>query len=210
MTTLIRELSAAQPVELPAKAAPSPDTGSDAPDTAADTPPESDRRDDNPNVFVPAAFLAAGERGSTPLGLVNIPALSMTTPFTSGVHEDVLTDGPGHWPGTPLPGQVGNSVLSGHRTTHTAPFRDLDQLMPGQHIGVTVGQGREVVFEVIDTQIVSEADYVEVVTAQPDRLVRQITLFACDPPGQRTHRIVVRAQVSPRPLVATGGGGPSS
>lgn len=50
-------------------------------------------------------------------------------------HEDLKT-GPGHYPGTALPGQIGNFVVSGHRTTYGAPFGGLGELPPGAAIVV--------------------------------------------------------------------------
>ena len=44
------------------------------------------------------------------------------------------TNGPGHWPGTALPGQLGNAVVAGHRTSHNRDFRNIDQLVPGDEI----------------------------------------------------------------------------
>ena len=40
-----------------------------------------------------------------------------------------LKEGPGHYPGTPLPGQAGNSAIAGHRTTYGAPFNRIDELV---------------------------------------------------------------------------------
>jgi sortase A len=50
-------------------------------------------------------------------------------------HED-LKRGPGHYPGTALPGAVGNMVVSGHRTTYGAPFNRVDELHAGDPIVV--------------------------------------------------------------------------
>ena len=48
-------------------------------------------------------------------------------------HED-LKRGPGHYPGTALPGEIGNMVISGHRTTYGAPFNRIDELDVGDAI----------------------------------------------------------------------------
>lgn len=146
---------------------------------------------------------AVPEGGFVELGQLVIPAIGLQTVYASGVHPDALTRGPGHWPGTPLPGQAGNAVLSGHRTTFTAPFADLDLLVPGNHIGVTLGQGAEVVYQVVETLVVPEAEYVEVVTSQPGSAAHELTLFACNPKGQSSERIIVRAQVEPPPAADT-------
>ena len=61
-----------------------------------------------------------------------------------GATADALTKGPGHFPETPLPGQLGNAAIAGHRTTHLHPFFDIDKLQPGDEIVVTTLNGRYV------------------------------------------------------------------
>jgi sortase A len=53
-----------------------------------------------------------------------------------GVSTSDLKKGPGHIPGTALPGELGNVVLSGHRTTYGAPFERFDELRPGDAVVV--------------------------------------------------------------------------
>ncbi len=53
-----------------------------------------------------------------------------------GVSVEDLKKGPGHYPGTALPGAVGNFVVSGHRTTYGAPFNRVDELRVGDPIVV--------------------------------------------------------------------------
>lgn len=132
----------------------------------------------------------------TPLGRISIPGAGVETAFAAGIHPSVLERGPGHWPGTAMPGQPGNAVLSGHRTTYTKPFADLDALVAGDPVSVQMDGGNApVVFRVFDTSIVPEAEYREfVLRPPPDPAAREITLFACHPEGDRTHRIVVRAR----------------
>ncbi len=42
--------------------------------------------------------------------------------------------GPGHYPGTALPGQVGNFAVAGHRVGRGEPFLDLDRLRAGDAV----------------------------------------------------------------------------
>jgi sortase A len=85
-----------------------------------------------------------GEPGFTevPLGsglaIMRIPALGhdYAKVVIEGVEKDDLKKGPGHYPGTALPGQIGNFVVSGHRTTYGAPFNRVDELKPGDAIVV--------------------------------------------------------------------------
>ncbi len=59
----------------------------------------------------------------------------------SGVSLSDLKTGAGHMPDTPLPGQPGNAVISGHRTTYGQPFHELDTLTPGDRIEVETALG---------------------------------------------------------------------
>lgn len=141
-----------------------------------------------------AALVATSPQEYTPLGRIAVPAVGLDAVYAAGVHPSVLERGPGHWPGTAAPGQPGNAVLSGHRTTFTHPFGDLDRLAVGAEVVVTATDGSAVTYRVTETLIVPEAEYRDVVLAAPaDPAARQLTLFACHPKGDRTHRIVVRA-----------------
>jgi len=56
-----------------------------------------------------------------------IPALGHDYHFTviEGVTQPDLAIGPGHYPGTALPGQPGDMAIAGHRVGQGAPFDDL-------------------------------------------------------------------------------------
>lgn len=144
-----------------------------------------------PRLTAPISFDRAA---SLRIGRIIIPSVGLDATFGEGVQDAILELGPGHWPGTPLPGEPGNSVLSGHRTTWTHPFGDLDLLAPGDVITTGVGPDSGVEFRVTETRIIPESEYVDAVLAQPaDPAARTLTLFACHPKGRRTHRIVVTA-----------------
>lgn len=137
--------------------------------------------------------------GPASLGSIRIPAIELDAAYYSGVHDAVVELGPGHWPGTPLPGAAGNAVFAGHRTTHTHPFRDLDLLKPGDLIQATSGPEPATDFLVDSVEIVAESSYVDYVLAAPEAPdATAITLFACTPKGSASHRIVVRATEVPR------------
>src|SRR4051794_20308415 len=70
------------------------------------------------------------------VAVLYLPSLSQHYRFVivEGVTASDLAKGPGHYPGTALPGQLGNLVVSGHRTTYLAPFNRLDELRPGDPV----------------------------------------------------------------------------
>lgn len=151
---------------------------------------------------IPVSAKAAAEVRTTPgkyqkVGRIKIPNIKLDVSFGEGVYAAALDHGPGHWPGTPLPGRTGTAVLSGHRNTHTQPFKYLNLLRPGDKIIVSVGRQDPVTFRVIDTTIVPEAKYPAfVLKPAKDPLSRNLTLFACHPEGNPIFRIVVRASVA--------------
>ncbi|CAN5829712.1 hypothetical protein BH20ACT6_BH20ACT6_08400 [soil metagenome] len=151
---------------------------------------------DNPTAGTFVLVVAAEK--SVPVGRLSIGRMKLRTPFLEGVHQRVINKGPGHWPGTPLPGQPGNAVISGHRATHGAEFVDLDLLQPGDEIVTQIG-GRQkaVTYSVRGTTIVPEKRYVPFVLEQPKNPNKRVlTLFACNPKWDSTERIVVRAEAT--------------
>jgi len=150
---------------------------------------------DRPLAGAPVRLVRAGPDDPAPIGRLRIPEIGLRTPLFAGVYEGALREGPGHWPGTPAPGEPGNSVISGHRTTETRPFLYLDRLSPGDTITITRG-GERFRYAVDDVTIVPEAGYVRYVLEQPaDPRTRMVTLFACNPLTAHFQRIVVRARV---------------
>ena len=112
-----------------------------------------------------------------------------------GVKLSDLKDGPGHYPDTPLPGQLGNASIAGHRTTYGQPFFDVDQLVAGDEIVVTMVNGDRFVYLVTFTEIVSASDYWVVTTRDPN--VAELTLTSCHPKYTARDRIVVHSVLDP-------------
>jgi sortase A len=126
------------------------------------------------------------------LGQLEIPALSVSQDLYEGVTLTTLDQGPGHWPGTALPGQRGNVVIAGHRTSHTHPFRDIDKLKKGDQVVLTTAQGRNV-YVVSKVQIISAND-TWIVNQTP---AKTATLFACHPKGSTAKRIAAFLTYAP-------------
>jgi sortase A len=60
-----------------------------------------------------------------PVARLMIPRLGLDEIVLEGVDDDVLNAGPGHLPGSVLPGEQGNAVISAHRDRHFARLGDV-------------------------------------------------------------------------------------
>ena len=157
-----------------------------APTTTATTvPPTTAPPAPAPQPIAPPAD-PRGYEESVRLGSMSIPKLGLEAPLYEGIRLTTLDRGPGHWPGTAMPGDVGNAVIAAHRTSHEAHFRHIDQLVPGDQVRFEVG-GRSVSYSVTSTEIV-QPDALWIVDQTPTATA---TLFACHPPGSVSQRIVV-------------------
>ncbi len=126
------------------------------------------------------------EEAYVELGTIEIPAIGVGKTLLEGISLNTLDLGPGHWPGTAMPGHLGNAVIAGHRTSHDKPFRNIDQLVPGDEVIFTTSEGR-FVYQVTATTIVAP-DAMYIIDQTVDATA---TLFACHPPGSTKQRIVV-------------------
>lgn len=121
------------------------------------------------------------------IGTIEIPKIGLLHRVMHGISMRNIDQGPSHWPGTAFPGEVGNSVFAGHRVTKTKPFRNIDQLVPGDRV-IFVVNGVRSEYSVTGTEIVSpKAVHIANQTPTPTA-----TIFACHPPGSAKQRIVVR------------------
>jgi sortase A len=124
------------------------------------------------------------------LAMIEIPKIDVKKAVVEGVGVEDLKQGPGHYPGTPLPGQHGNAAIAGHRTTYGAPFYDLNELEPGDPIFVTTAAGR-FRYEVVEQKVVDPSD-VWVLDPTPDD---RLTLTTCNPRFSAAQRLVIVAKL---------------
>ncbi len=123
------------------------------------------------------------------VGRITIPRLGLSVLIAEGADGATLSRAVGHLPGTALPGQSGNVVLSGHRDTYFRPLRKIER---EDVITVSTLAG-EYRYRVVSTKVVSPTD-VSVLTAG----VRQtLTLITCYPfyfIGPAPDRFIVQAE----------------
>lgn len=178
----------------PAPTSPTPTTAVPAPTTTTpiitpiitgDTLPEQ------PTQPIAPPADPRGFEDQVQLGGISIPELGVDEPLLEGIRLTTLDNGPGHWPGTAMPGDVGNVVVGAHRTSHGGPFRDIDQLVAGDSVMFTT-DGGEIEYTVTGTEIVNpDAIWIVDPTDTPTA-----TLFACHPPGSTRQRIVVHLELT--------------
>jgi sortase A len=147
-----------------------------------------------------APVVATQPADATKFGVIYIPRLGATYARTlaEGVGTgNVLDNGwVGHYPGTQMPGQVGNFAVAAHRTTHGAPFHDLATLQVGDKIYVQTADGYYTYefrgLEYVRPTGVGVLDAVpEVPNVQPtDRLM---TMTSCNPMFSASERIIAYA-----------------
>ncbi|NLV71399.1 MAG: class E sortase [Actinobacteria bacterium] len=146
-----------------------------------------------------ALFRAAADRfeadvgGKTgePIGRIVIPSIGVDVVLLEGTSTSDLKEGPGHWEETPFPGQGGNFVVSGHRTTYGAPFYKLNELQVGEEIDVVL------------PYVIARYQVTEVFVVYPDEVetvgqrgMEQISLAACHPIYSAKQRIVAKGDLT--------------
>ena len=67
----------------------------------------------------------------TPIGRLVIPRIDLDEIVLEGIETEDLDAGPGHLPGSVLPGERGNSIVSAHRDRH---FNHFDALKVGDTV----------------------------------------------------------------------------
>ncbi len=162
-----------------------------APDVAPGGPVLTDPDD----VDLPGPVLrveAAPAEGES-FAIIRVPSLDRLVDgwaVVEGVSRRNLKNGVGHMASTPLPGQPGNVVFSGHRTTYGAPFHEFDELVPGDIIEVETALGVHA-YEVRETIIVRPT---EIWVTQP-REGAWLTLTTCNPKFSSRERLVIFAEL---------------
>jgi sortase A len=135
---------------------------------------------------------------------LRIPAIHVSAYVVEGVDLEDLAKGPGHYPQCskdfvkPLcsdwkeqwPGEKGRVIVSGHRTTHSAPFYNLQAVGKGDKILVDTKWGH-FTYVYDHTQIVPENSDTIVVPSNKAELV----LTTCNPRYSAAQRLVVFANL---------------
>ncbi len=160
---------------------------------------------------------AVSGQAGVALTKIAIPALGVETLVVEGTSPSDLRAGAGHYEETPLPGEVGNVAIAGHRTTYGRPFNRLDELQVGDTIWLATPVGDH------EYRIVGEpaspdckpTDRAACITGPSDWAVvapgggdgasgsggdatggeAWLTLTTCHPKGSAAQRLIIRAEL---------------
>lgn len=122
------------------------------------------------------------------LGRMSIPSLALSVTVVEGTDALALRRAVGHVPGTAMPGETGNVVISGHRDTHFRPLRNVRR---GDVINIATLRG-DFSYRVTSTLIVSP-DHLAVLEPGEGENLTLITCYPFNFIGSAPDRFIVRA-----------------
>jgi len=172
----------------------------------------TDTADTTKNTTIPAATTAATEITPVPtkydpaekltltaFGTFSIDKIDLNIPLWIGAGIVPLRYGAGILENGILPGQVGNSVILGHRMkTYGSLFNRLNEVAVGDGIVITAVDGTILTY-IVDTVIpeLDPAELVNYIQGDSGTGGQQLTLVTCTPVGVGTERIIVIAHLNP-------------
>jgi sortase A len=131
--------------------------------------------------------LATKHRGV--IGRLEIPRLGLSEIIVEGANGAALRRGIGHISSTPLPGQIGNAAITGHRDTFFRPLRNIER---DDLIRITTPRGKYA-YHVVSMSIV-EPDNAAVLGSDGNEAITLITCYPFYFVGPAPKRMVVRAE----------------
>jgi sortase A len=150
-------------------------------------------------------------------GVLRIPRLGedYTRVVLEGTAEEQLSQGPGRYAGSAMPGEQGNLALAGHRVGRGSPFLELDTMRPGDPIVVETADSW-FVYRVLGDPATGDLDSdpsgipgmhivsptaVEVISPTPNAPATAapsgayLTLTTCHPRYSARQRLIVHARL---------------
>jgi sortase A len=121
-----------------------------------------------------------------------IPDIDIDVVVVEGTTASALRAGAGHYPATPLPCEIGNVAIAGHRTTYGRPFHNVDLLEIGSKITLETPIGN-CTYEVTQEPYAVKPSDTGVLAATPDEAT--LTLTTCHPKGSARQRLIIKAKL---------------
>ncbi len=141
------------------------------------------------NAGLDAHVLGAPWSIGSPIARLVIPVLDLDEIVLEGVGDEELNAGPGHLPGSVLPGERGNAIVSAHRDRH---FSRLGSLQVGDEITTETAPARPMKWIVISRRVVGSGEPALFSTPDPT-----LTLTTCWPiryVGTAPDRLIITAK----------------
>ncbi|MEU4556985.1 class E sortase [Actinoplanes sp. NPDC023936] len=134
-----------------------------------------------------------------PFAVLRVPRWNAQYTIVEGVSTADLRQGPGHYPGSALPGQIGNMAIAGHRGPAGLPFNDIDKLRAGDPIEVETATARYVYR--VQRHLIVAPTRVDVVAPTPEKPGVEpteaiLTLTACHPRFSSKQRYILYARLA--------------
>ena len=164
-------------------------TGSADARRAADAPSLPDERR---RVAFLASELQRHAGDGSAVGRIVIPRIDASYVVVKGTDTSDLESGPGIYSETNFPGVAGTTAIAGHRTTYLAPFRDINELSPGNHIFLDMPYAH-FTYTVIGQRVVLPTD---VSAAVSNVGYTRLVLSACTPLFSAEKRLLVYARLT--------------
>ena len=164
-------------------------------------------------------IVAVAPGNAQKFGILYVPRFGATweRPIAQGVGvRDVLDKiGVGHYPGSAMPGQVGNFAIAAHRHAYGGGFENLHLLHVGDHVYIGTKDGwYEYTFRDIEYVHPNQVDVLQPVPMEPGvaPVDRILTMTTCNPFFSTAERMVAFAtfetwypysEGAPREIAAT-------
>jgi sortase A len=149
-------------------------------------------RDERARIAFLAGELERHAGDGSPVGRIVIPKVGASYVVVNGTDTEDLKSGPGIYTETSFPGIPGTTAIAGHRTTYLAPFRDINDLAPGNHILISMPYAH-FTYTVTGQRVVAPTD-VEAAVANVG--YTRLVLSACTPLFSAEKRLLVYARLT--------------
>ncbi len=131
------------------------------------------------------------------IGRVHIPSIECYYYVVDGSGKTELKYAIGHWRSSAYIGEMGNTVLPGHRNyTYGQYFNRLDEVKAGDRVEVYDMRDNLYVYEIDRVFLVEPQDlYANLIVLSGEEMERRITLSTCHPVRVASHRLLVQGKL---------------
>jgi sortase A len=138
----------------------------------------------------------------SPIARLMVPVIGLDEIVIEGVGDEELNVGPGHLPGSVLPGERGNAIISAHRDRH---FRSLGSLQVGDQITTETASARRTKWIVIARRVMGSHE--AALFSTPDETLTLTTCWPIRYVGTAPERLIITAKPVGWGRVASPGSG---